>query len=1201
MKKVIVATLVAALGASAWANFTKVQESFEDNGEIAWTYSADGYWSSTDSAASENITTVAYGENEGYAYEDKTTEGAENVPAVDGWSGDKYLNLAKATNLSRNFAENAAAVEVSNDGGYVLDTLVAFTATEAEDAPTPATSDKFLIWLEEAELEPVTAEDGTISYPTLTNLIIKCGNDAASSTNDFTLVTTSTSGTLPVKVGEWARVSVKAIPLYSDGPLGFVVYINGAAVMAGESDETYQALFTNADSLTDSAKGYYELKQIFPSLTSGNTLTAVDFKGTGKIDDFQLVAAADQPAFIVTPIVVTIKGIGTISEDWSDATIVEGNEISEAPETPEVKGYKFIGWYTVDEDGNYVEAKFPLEVTASTILYAKFENADVAMIGEEGYSTLQAAIDAALEKDSSTTPVEINIINDITITETVKLVGAGSNTTHIVFNNNEGKKVTFNMAVVSHKGFTIDNASVTFKGLGSWSHEVGENPASCFCIGEEGALNENGERILAPAFITIEEGSYSVEKANLFNVQNGTIVVNGGSFKVSRKDAAKYCIRAEDSEVEDNTGNVIDGGKSLVIVNGGEFELPEENKNCGPIGIKKYDDKESKATVLIQARNEDGSLNDSLKFKGNETALRTIMQRYLGTEAVKDDTKLKIKDSADYALVKDSEGVYQIAERVAEIAESATVNVGYGSLQNAIDAAVAVDMSKSTIPVPITITRDLTIGQMVKIIGKGTNETKIAINNDKAVTFAISEGDEGLRIANASVVLAGKGSWTRTTSNNRQMISVGEVKAADDAIAPGNLVVKGGSFLTQANAHIISMMTGVVVVEGGTFETKGTSNKFCIRAEADKSMNGATKNETICYVAVKGGTFITPANDSVAPVGVKVGDGANYTPEVFILELDAEGNPNAALEFQGNETQICEVMSEFLGTIGEDGKPEYDGDGTYKFKLDAEDNCYKVVKTVWGTVNIEWTDGKVDSFDYSEGEEATNIVVGAESIHTEYSDIDDEAVVKVTDIKFADGYELDEVHSVLTATVEEETTYTLKIVEKPTDTDAKAVDPETESEEYKTMEAANAYAATINDYKYWMINAPSTKIDKAEYVKLFSAQLSQKTTDSGWVVTVKLTEEAVKDIQEEVNEVFAKATDLDLSKIATADASFTATATPGLYYTVLSGTDVKEIKTMSDPVLAESTQVELTLPKKDGNCGFYQIQVDVKKPTTSAQ
>ncbi len=1195
MKKVIVATLVAALGASAWANFTKVQESFEDKDEIAWTYSDDGYWSSTDSAASENITTVAYGENEGYAYEDKTTEGAENVPAVDGWSGAKYLNLAKATNLSRNFAENAATVEVSNDSGYVLDTLVAFTATEAEDAPTPATSDKFLIWLEEEELE--SEKDGEVTYSAKTNLIIKCGNDAASSTTNLTLVTLSNSA-LPVKVGEWARVSVKAIPLYTDGPLGFVVYINGAAVMAGESDETYQALFAKADSLTDSAKGYYELKQIFPSLTSSTSLTAVDFKGTGKIDDFQLVAAADQPAFIVTPIVVTIKGFGTIPEDWSDAIIVEGNEISEAPETPVVKGYKFIGWYTVDENGNYIEATFPLKgVTASTTLYAKFENADVAMIGDVGYSTLQAAIDAALEMDSSTTPVQIDIISDFTTDATLALTGTSTNDTQIVLNIN--KDVTVTLAPPKDDPcFFNNNAKVTFKGEGKWTRPSGTKTA--FCVGEA-LVNDK----LAPGHIIIENGSFYTKEAHIFNVMNGTIEVNGGTFQTDLTTG--YCVRAETSDLDDSSGTRLTGS-SYVYINAGTFLKPEDataaaNTRAAPVGIKN-DHKTTyggpgtaHVAILEQKKGEDGEpvLNTDITFKGNEWAIRHIMQQYL---------------ASDYALVKDSEGVYQIAERVAEITEiveSKTVSVGYGSLQNAIDAAIAVDMSKSTIPVPITITRDLTIDQMVKIIGNGTNETKIAINNDMDVIFDISEGDEGLRIANASIVLAGNGSWTRTTSNTKQIISVGEKNDDNSECAPGNLVVNGGSFTAEASAHIISVMNGVVVVNKGTFEIKGNgyNDRFCVRAEADPDMNG---HNALSYVVVNGGTFIVPeksenGSDCVAPVGTKKKTGADYDPEVFILELDTDGNPNAALKFQGNETQICDVMGEFLGTIGKDGEPEYDGDGTYKFKLDTKDGYYKVVKTVWGTVNIDWTDGKVVSFDYYEGGEVTNIVTATYSGNGESYDIDDKLAVKVDKDKivFTDGYELDEVHSVLTATVKEETTYTLKIVEKPTDTNTKAVDPETESEEYKTMEAANAYAATINDYKYWMIKAPSENIDKAKYVGLFSAQLSQKTTDSGWVVTVKLTEEAVKDIQEEVNEVFAKATDLDLSKIATAGASFTATVTPGLYYTVLSGTDVKAITEKSESVLAESTQVNLTLPKQDGNCGFYQIQVDVKKPTTSAQ
>ncbi len=1195
MKKVIVATLVAALEASAWADFTKVQESFEDNGEIVWTYSDDGYWSSTDSAASENITTVAYGENEGYAYDE--TEGAENVPAVEGWPGDKYLNLAKATNLSRNFVKDGT-VDVLNDGGYVLDTLVSFTATEAEDAPTPATSDKFLIWLEETELEPVTAEDGTISYPTLTNLIIKCGNDAATSTNDFTLVTTS--GTLPVKVGEWARVSVKAIPLYSDGPLGFVVYINGAAVMAGESDETYKALFTKTDStLTDSAKGYYELKQIFPSLTSGNTLTAVDFKGTGKIDDFQLVAAADQPAFIVTPIVVTIKGFGTIPEDWSDAIIVEGNEISEAPETPEVKGYKFIGWYTVDENGNYVEAKFPLEVTASTILYAKFENADVAMIGETAYGTFQDAINAAVETATAASPVQIDIARDFTIDKTITLLGKGKDVTKITINN-EKWTVTFNTQATA--GFTIDDATVTFEGEGgiwnnpfkSYLKDDGKTwvfAKTSFCVGEAGKT-ENEVKTLAPADVIVNSGTYTSYDSHVFNVACGSATVNGGSFKVENY-SKKFCFRAEKSDID------AENATATLTVKGGTFEIPSDSDGL-PVGNKK---KHTHATTKILA-------TGTAKFKCNKKCIAGGLSDYntLGSYLVTESEEGGYVTTSDYAFTLDPEGYYYAAPKVVTIGE-----VGYASLQDAIDEAIEASTAENE--VTIDIVKDITITDTVSLTGKGMDATKIVLNANEGVTVVFNmttAGNRGFTIDNATVTFKGKGSWSHETdvtqNNEKTAFCIGEMGVTNEvgvvSLAPAYVTIEEGSFSSK-KAHVFNVQNGMIKVNGGNFKTS-QNGKCCIRAEnsevKDSSKTVISGGSALLVVA--GGIFETPVDkdNTCAPVGTAKYEGYEEDKEpqseVHILV-------SGTAKFKCNE--VCftdnaklQSMNRYLSVEGTDteGNTTYTHTDDYKF-VKGEDEYWTIKEITKAKLTVDWTEGKVVSFKLSDDEETIE-TEGKTSCSIEDYDVDDASEVSVVtgDIVFSTGWMLDEEKSTLgpVTMTEDRTLYiAAKLKYSP-------VDPEATSSTYTDKTEADDLADAINSNKVDMITAPdisAATFYKSDYVALFEAKVVGDTT-SGYTVSVVLTEDAKTKIEEEVNKVFT-AESLDLSKIATAGASFTATVTPGLYYTVLSGTDVKEITSMSTPVLAESTQVKLTLPKKDGNCGFYRIQVDVKKPTTSAQ
>lgn len=1192
MKKVIVATLVAALGASVWADVTKVQESFEDNEGAEWTYSADGYWSSSDTAASENITTVAYADGEGYTYDE--SEGAENVPAVDGWSGEKYLNLAKATNLSRNFAENGATVEVSENSGYVLDTLVAFTATEAEDAPTLTENDKFLIWLEETELE--AENDGEVTCSAVTNLILKCGNDAASNTSDFTLLTSS--GVLPVKVGEWARVSVKAIPLYSDGPLGFVVYINGAAVVAGESDETYQALFTKADSLTDSAKGYYELKQIFPSLTSSTSLTAVDFKGTGKIDDFQLVAADDDgaPAFTADPVIITAQSVGLDSEKSKSLQMKKGmaitEEVANAYMLNQVEGYTFVGWYT--DEKCETEVTFPYTISESVTFYAKF-NVVVAKIGEIAYGTFQEAIDAAVDTATAASPVQIDIARDFTIDSTIKLLGKGKDVTNITINN-EKWIVTFNTQATA--GFTIDDATVTFEGKeGAWKNPFASYikddgktwvfAKTSFCVGEVGKTVD-GVKMLAPADVIVNSGTYTSYDSHVFNVACGSITVNGGSFKVDHY-SNKLCFRAENSDID------AENATAILTVKGGTFEIPDNSAGL-PVGNKKT---HSHATTKILA-------TGTAKFKCDKKCIVGGLSDYdtLGSYLVTEKESGYVTTS-DYAFTLDSEGYYYAAPKVVTIGE-----VGYASLQDAIDAAI--EASTADNEVTIDIVKDITITDTVSLTGKGIDSTKIILNANEGVTISFDPTDishRGFTIDNATVTFNGKGAWTHVTEsgNPKTMICIGEMGVTDGEetkIGPAYVVINEGTF--SANLpHIFNVQAGVVRVKGGTFEVKTAANKCCFRVE-DFEGSATDKDAASSLLIVAGGTFATPIFDVTVKEGEK--DAQNAPP--VAISRDAKNAELHILVTSGAKFKCAEVcltdnMKKFEsmdghfsveGTDAADGNTTYTHTDDYKF-VKGEDEYWTIKEITKAVLTVTWDEGKVVSFKLSDDED---VIETKDSYSVPDYDVDDasEVLVVKDDIVFSTGWTLDEEKSTLgpVTMTEARTLYiAAKLKYEP-------VDPEATSTTYTDETKAQDLADAINSNKVDMITAPdisAATFFKSDYVKLFEAKVNGDAT-SGYTVSVVLTKDAKDTIQEQVDEVFT-AKGLDLSTLATEGASFTATATPGLYYTVLSGTDVKEITTMSDPVLAESTQVELTLPKKDGNCGFYQIQVDVKKPTSSAQ
>ena len=145
-----------------------------------------------------------------------------------------------------------------------------------------------------------------------------------------------------------------------------------------------------------------------------------------------------------------------------------------------------------------------------------------------------------------------------------------------------------------------------------------------------------------------------------------------------------------------------------------------------------------------------------------------------------------------------------------------------------------------------------------------------------------------------------------------------------------------------------------------------------------------------------------------------------------------------------------------------------------------------------------------------------------------------------------------------------------------------------EAAEYDTEEAAQAAAATV-------VITPTAEVaevlkDVAAYKALFTVQ-TVKQGDK-WVNTVVLTDKAAADLQTQVDT--AAKNEVNVAAIAAGTATkVTITATPGLYYTIKSGTKLGAL-TAGTKVLATSTEVELPVANL-GATGFYQVMVDVVK------
>lgn len=284
MKKLLIASMTAALTAGVWADLTKTQLSFEDGFN-----KGDGFW--TTETADENITVGTYGDgNVAYTYGNPA---ANTRAEVFGSAQNKFLKLETEAGkaLWRNLAAEAGGVAtVDAANSYVLDTLVQFTATD--EAPTAAAGDKFILWLKSDEAA------GTTSLM-VTSGAIKDDLGAISSTPVTLALDT------PVVPGQWARVSVKTFKAATEGGnLGFVVYVDGA--VASATAENYKSIVNEGglpeSDLTEQGAYYYTNKQLFfsmidPEVSGSKNLSAVGFEGSGAIDDLQIVTAADAPSF----------------------------------------------------------------------------------------------------------------------------------------------------------------------------------------------------------------------------------------------------------------------------------------------------------------------------------------------------------------------------------------------------------------------------------------------------------------------------------------------------------------------------------------------------------------------------------------------------------------------------------------------------------------------------------------------------------------------------------------------------------------------------------------------------------------------------------------------------------------------------------------------------------------------------------------
>ena len=764
------------------------------------------------------------------------------------------------------------------------------------------------------------------------------------------------------------------------------------------------------------------------------------------------------------------------------------------------------------------------------LLGAVADDSAVAKVGDVEYTRFDEAMLAAIKQGEAT----VTILRDFKYAgqyTTNKFVGAGADVTKITIVNDY--TVNFRTYDPGY-GMNVDGLTLTLKGSGTWwkdaeGENIGHTNATMFVVGEKSAA----------ANVIVESGTfYATDAKCIFNVQLGTITINGGTFqKVNSNEGGTqgWCVRAEQSRVDKTTGGV-------VIINGGTFEGPSDGQNAF-IGPKSGS--EDYATIRINVAGD-------IKLKGSTAALAN-MKQYLVTEA--DGEYTSVAD--DYEFVrKGADGYFAAVATGTAVAKIGDIK--YAEFDTALQDAIAAGEAT------VTVLKNIDLTSAILLVGQGTDKTKITIENNYTVDFKTMY-DRAFHVDGLTLTLKGTGTWKKTDAS-ASMFLAGEKSAAAD------IIVESGNFYAMYSSCIFNAQLGSITVNGGTFKTDAESGK-CVRAE--KSDVDGTKAGV---VIINGGSFEGPSYGLTGLIIVKDKDSVAAGAEVWI-------NVAGDITLKGSETAI-EQTSQYFRIKGtdEDGAITYTETEDYKFADKDEDGVYTICEIDWATLTINFDEAAVQKVTVTdEAEETTEYTL----TKAQYKCDKDDAEELTLAVTCKDGYELNMTEDALKVTMDQDRTVT--IVTKASG-GATYEDVEAGSiTKCATAADATAMAAAINANKANLIKAPGNIVltgdDLSTYVALFEA------TASGTDVTVALTADAEEALQKVVD-------DATVSFVMGESAAvFSVTnAVPGLYYVLYSGVEKPTDLPTKNVVQATSEMVVFSFETTEYNQAFFKVEACVTAP-----
>lgn len=223
--------------------------------------------------------------------------------------------------------------------------------------------------------------------------------------------------------------------------------------------------------------------------------------------------------------------------DPSPLTVVRSRRIGDVLPTPVKTGYVFAGWFT-EENGQGTRIKADTVLTEDIDAHAHWrEDNNVCEVGGVGFESLAACLNAAVDVQGR---VEIKLVRD---THEHITIPVGMDIEFDLDGFVMGDDGSQNKPVINNLGtVTIKNGTLTSKmGAGVFDNAVGANlymtGGQILATGSRQAIYNNG------GYVEISGDAYlratTSERAAVHNLNNGTLVVTGGTIISTRQDGIK--------------------------------------------------------------------------------------------------------------------------------------------------------------------------------------------------------------------------------------------------------------------------------------------------------------------------------------------------------------------------------------------------------------------------------------------------------------------------------------------------------------------------------------------------------------------------------------------------------------------------------------------------------------------------------------